>query len=46
MRILDPADGMKKFVFSDGHVMELTVDKIKQFVQDFKDKKLAPFLKS
>lgn len=45
LRILDPADNMKKFNFN-GKVEEATVESLKQFVDDFKGKKLQPFLKS
>lgn len=45
LRLLDPADNMKKFTF-DGKTNEITVDSLKQFIQDFKGKKLQPFLKS
>lgn len=36
---------MKKFTYS-GDLKSLTVDAIKKFVDDFKNKKLEPFLKS
>jgi protein disulfide-isomerase A1 len=45
IRVLDPADGMKKFSY-DGKLAELTVDKIQSFINDFKAGNLAPFLKS
>jgi protein disulfide-isomerase A1 len=45
IRVLDPADGMKKFSY-DGKLAELTVEKIEAFVNDFKAGNLAPFLKS
>lgn len=45
VRLLDPADNMKKFQFS-GSLDSLTVDGIREFVDDFKNKKLQPFLKS
>jgi len=45
IRVLDPAQDMKKFTYS-GNVNELTKEAIKQFVDDFKANKLVPFLKS
>lgn len=45
IRLLDPAEGMRKFAYA-GQIESLTVDNIRQFIQDFKDKKLQPFLKS
>jgi len=45
LRLLDPADNMKKFTFS-GSVESLTVEQVQQFVDDFKNKNLQPFLKS
>jgi len=45
MRLLDPADNMKKFTYS-GKVEDITVEDIKKFVDDFKSNKLQPFLKS
>ena len=45
LRLLDPADNMKKFSFT-GALDSLTVDQLTSFVDDFKNKKLQPFLKS
>jgi len=45
VRILNPADNMKKFTFS-GDVKSLNFDELKSFVTDFKDKKLVAALKS
>jgi protein disulfide-isomerase A1 len=45
LRLLDPADGMKKFNYQ-GSVQSLTVDNIRQFVDDFQNKRLQAFLKS
>lgn len=45
IRILDPANNMKKYTF-DGKAESITVESLTQFVNDFKDGKLSPFLKS
>jgi protein disulfide-isomerase A1 len=45
IRILDPADNMKKFAYS-GNARQITVDSIKSFIEEFKGGKLSPFLKS
>jgi protein disulfide-isomerase A1 len=45
LRLLDPADGMKKFTYS-GSIDGLTVESIKSFIDDFNSKNLKPFLKS
>jgi hypothetical protein len=45
IRILDPAENMKKFTFG-GAVETVTVDQLKKFITDFKAGSLAPFLKS
>ncbi len=45
IRLLDPADNMKKFSYS-GKTQDITVESLKAFVDDFKGKKLQPFLKS
>lgn len=45
LRLLDPADNMKKFTF-EGNAQDITVEGLKQFISDFKTKKLQPFLKS
>jgi protein disulfide-isomerase A1 len=45
IRILDPADGMKKYEF-EGKMDEVSVDGVQKFVSDFKAGNLVPFLKS
>ena len=45
IRLLDPADNMKKFAFP-GKTQDITVESLKAFIDDFKGKKLQPFLKS
>jgi len=45
LRLLDPADNMKKFTW-EGKIEDLSFDAIKTFVDEFKNKKLQPFLKS
>lgn len=45
LRLLDPADNMKKFTYS-GSLDSLSVEGLQSFVDDFKNKKLQPFLKS
>lgn len=45
LRLLDPADNMRKFTF-EGSLSSLTVDNVKKFVNDFKTGSLIPFLKS
>ena len=45
IRILDPANNMKKFAFP-GKTESITVESISEFVKDFKSGSLQPFLKS
>jgi protein disulfide-isomerase A1 len=45
IRILDPANNMKKFTFP-GRIESLTLDALTEFVKDFKSGSLQPFLKS
>jgi protein disulfide-isomerase A1 len=45
IRILDPANNMKKYTF-DGKAESITIDSISDFINSFKDGKLSPFLKS
>lgn len=45
IRILDPTKDMAKYAF-EGDLNTLSVDAIGSFVQDFKDNKLSPFMKS
>lgn len=45
IRILNPQDNMRKYTFP-GDVKGLKLDEVKQFVQDFKEKKLVAALKS
>jgi len=45
IRILDPANDMKKFTFP-AKAEGITVESIKEFVRDFKSGSLNPFLKS
>lgn len=45
IRILDPANNMKKFSFP-GKTESITVESISEFVKDFKSGFLQPFLKS
>lgn len=45
IRILDPANNMKKYTF-DGKTESITVASLTQFVNDFKSGNLQPFLKS
>lgn len=45
LRILDPAENMKKFTYG-GSMDTLSVDSLKKFITDFKSGSLAPFLKS
>lgn len=45
IRVLDPADGMKKFSY-DGAINEVSVEKLQKFIEDFKAGNLVPFLKS
>jgi len=45
VRLLDPADNMKKFTW-EGKIGDLSVDALKKFIEDFKAGKLEPFLKS
>jgi len=45
LRLLDPADNMKKFTYG-GSLDTLTVEDVQKFVDDFKNKNLQPFLKS
>lgn len=45
MRLISPSDQMLKYVY-EGAVAELTGEKIAAYVQDFKDEKLQPHLKS
>lgn len=45
VRILDPTKDMAKFAY-EGDINSMTVDNIGSFIQDFKDNKLEPFLKS
>lgn len=43
--ILDPANNMKKFTFP-GKAVEATLDTLKNFITEFKENKLKPYLKS
>ena len=45
VRIIDPANNMKKFTYP-GKTEEATVDSLKAFINDFKSGSLEPFLKS
>jgi protein disulfide-isomerase A1 len=45
LRILDPANNMKKYTFS-GKTESITVEALREFVKDFKSGSLQPFLKS
>ena len=45
LRLLDPANNMKKFTYA-GKLDELTVDAVSKFIQDFKAGAIEPFLKS
>jgi len=45
IRILDPANNMKKFTLPED-VKSITLDQITKFVEDFKSGSLKPFLKS
>ena len=45
LRLIDPSENMTKYVW-DGDVASLNTDVIRQYIADFKDKKLAPHLKS
>jgi hypothetical protein len=45
VRILDPVNNMKKFTL-EGRAQDITVDSISQFIENFKNDKLTPFLKS
>lgn len=45
IRLLDASNNMQKFTYS-GDLSSLTVDGVQSFVEDFKNKKLQPFLKS
>lgn len=45
IRILDPADGMKKFSY-DGAINDLNQAAVQKFIDDFKAGNLVPFLKS
>merc|ERR1712151_800894 len=45
LRLIDPSEGMTKYIW-DGDVANLSTDIIKQYIADFKDKKLEPHLKS
>ena len=52
LRIMDPSEGMVhrklkivKYIW-DGDVANLSTDNIRQYIADFKDKKLEPHLKS
>jgi len=45
VRILDPSDNMKKYTFGED-VSKLSVESLKKFIDEFKNGKLAPFLKS
>lgn len=45
VRILDPANNMKKFTFA-GKTESITLDSITEFVKDFKSGSLQAFLKS
>ena len=45
IRLLDPANNMKKFTF-EGKTEGITVDSLSKFVTDFKSGSLTPFLKS
>lgn len=45
IRLLDPADNMKKFTY-EGDINSLTLEGLQTFVENFKNKKLVPFLKS
>ena len=45
IRILDPANNMKKFTFG-GRIESLTLEQLSEFIRDFKAGSLQPFLKS
>lgn len=45
IRLIDPSENMTKYVWP-GEVAAVDTATIKQYVQDFKDKKLTPHLKS
>lgn len=45
IRLLDPNDNMKKYTFP-GNAGALTVESIKEFIGNFKDGNLKPFLKT
>lgn len=45
IRVLDPANNMKKFTFP-GKAESITVDSLRGFINDFKSGTLTPFLKS
>ena len=45
IRLLDPADNMKKFTYP-GDIKSLSIDALNKFVSDFKSGNLKPFLKS
>jgi len=45
IRILDPADNMKKFNY-EGDIHSVTVDSIATFIENFRSGKLSVFLKS
>jgi hypothetical protein len=45
VRILDPANNMKKFTY-EGKTADLTFDGLKKFISEFKSGTLQPFLKS
>jgi protein disulfide-isomerase A1 len=45
LRLLDPAENMKKYSYS-GKTEDITLESLKSFIDDFKGKKLQPFLKS
>jgi len=45
LRILDPANNMKKFTFP-GRLESISVEALSEFVRDFKSGNLQPFLKS
>ena len=45
LRLIDPQENMLKYIW-DGDVTSLNNEIIKQYISDFKDKKLSPNLKS
>ncbi len=45
IRILDPANGMRKYSYS-GDAKRITVDSLATFISEFKAGKLSPYFKS